>query len=278
MRFVMVLLAALVAGGCDYTTIYEYSASDGGTEDDAMSEKAGWRGNFGSSEPLPPLAYDPVVGLGAAGIMQAWSKGLMLVDITSLSGKPEPVLITLRGPQLGEAVSDGAQLIAFMQWGVDGVSNFAMLDFGQEFVVEAESVKIVAIQNMIFGAAFPPAAPQSPHVGASAAPGHTGGSTPPHFTMCRNAVLAAGANTVTTIPPFARGVRVAATPNTSAMRLDFGPAGFVGAQYTVVAFPSDDLAVPGALDYGGTDSPILVVNNVGVAGITGWRLIYELAL
>lgn len=278
MRYALaVLLAAML--GCDTTNIYECPVEDGGTEDGDAMEKMGWKGNFGSSQLVPPRAYNAAVGWGAAGISQAWSTAVLLVDISSSKDVPEPVLITLQGPQLGERVTDDAQLLAFLQWGVGGMSNFAMVDFGQEFVVEAESVKVSAIQCMFPGAAWPAASPQTPRVGASAAPGHTGGALAPHVTLGRNGPdLVPGGNHTFTVPPFARSFRAAATPGPSVVEFTLAPVGSLGMSYTVAAFPSDELPLPGAMNYSGTDSPLLLAWNRGGANITSLRAIYTLGL
>jgi hypothetical protein len=283
MRFVMVLLAALAAGGCDETTLYECPTStDAGANGDAM-KKNGWTGNFGSSEALQPQAAS-AIGWGSLEAASIFGAGRMLVDITRDASDREeleavPVAITLRGPASGDQVTDQAQIIFCLQWGLGGVTNYALLDAGQVVLVVAESVKVVAIQAMITGAAFPPATPRTPMVGASAAPAVIPPDYAPQFTAAGDVAFAPAVALTIPIPPFARSFEVAATPPASALRFDFDNGGGLpfGGSYNVVAFPSNELPIPGAVNWA-ANSPILRMTNVGGAAVTSWRVMFKLAL
>lgn len=177
-----------------------------------------------------------------------------------------------------------SELVAVLEIGVGGLAYFAELDFvsGVQFSIAVNRLKLNALfRTLPVEGGETVAAPNTTYsVGATAAVGVLAHGRQPQRTMSYEdarsilggtPALAPGDTRVFRIPNFSKSFKVSANPNNSQLRAQISGVQGVAVFYNMVAYPTVDLPLP-------NDSLWVFITNVGIADVTGVRLIFDLAL
>ena len=259
-----------------------------------MAEEHGkWAGNFGRLIELPIAAFQAsILNPEAPG-----GPGGGLVNIHSTDGKAHPVSVTLVGPMHNDPICPGAELVAGIVWGNEGVQSTALVDVieGQVINLVASSVKVNLVHQMVNPLALP-ATPPAPTAGAFASPGFLPRNAPPQRTFpfydATGRLLASGARWPIMVPRFAKKLQLACLPATSVATVEvyteatwpLTPAAVLIAEYPLIVYPSEELPLPNDIAWATLPSvppvtvPILVLYNAGKAAITAFRAVFALSL
>lgn len=232
----------------------------------------GWTGKFGDTQTLPLLPYQPDPRQG----------GMTLVEIHGT--EPTSVCIGL-SMEDGGAVTPGAEILAYVQWGIGGGSASAVIDFvnGASFNLLADFVRVTAAQRLLHGAGAP-AVGNRVTVSGIAAPGVCLPTSKPQRTIRNLNNLVAGVGITDLVPRYAKTMKLSCVPYTSVALVEFGDfvGGEISEQYLVTAFPSRDLPVPNHMAWGvigAAPVPLWrLTNNAVKDTITSYTAVFDLAL
>ena len=295
MRHIVLLLAVLLASGCEYENNYygfsDAGAVESGTDEDEMAGI--WTNEsklFGQGVLALQAAPAAPVGVGVPWPFvkdtPAMQGSQTFLDLATADNRPH--VVTLSFALVGQRpiptpLNPGDEVVALINMGVGGLATYAEVDVtqGTQLSLAINRMQVAFVYRSIPNSVAVPVPAPTYTVGASAATGIIAHGRQPqrtytkgYFNAANPALLLGGAADWWVVPPFAKSFKIVAIPNNSQINLIIGAIGaaFPGvARYNFVAYPSVDLPIP-------SGSYLIGLANVGVADVETYSLIFDLAL
>jgi len=232
--------------------------------------------------PAAPVAPDPWPFVWQT---PGYNQAIELISVQTVNNVPQVMTISLGAIGSGEFTPVGGaptptEVVAILELGIGGIAYRVEMDFmnGVQFSVAANRLKLNALYRVLPG--WPGAIPTPPptyNAGAALGIGVVAHGRQPQRTLTHQGTvgvpaLAIGALERWGIPPFSKSFKVVAIPNNSTLQIDPYNNFIPSADYALLAYPTVDLPLP-------NDSRNLLVTNTSIiANVTGYRIIFDLAL